>query len=324
MLSFFKSRQPITFLGVIILFFILKLPFFAIVGMPDVQPIQNNWFEAGVLFSENFTFNIILAQICIFAQAFWFNYLFHKADYNENRTMVPALYYILLTTLLPVFNVFSVYTLLGFILLSLFHTLLKINTKNTTLLHCFNLGVLGGILFLLNFHFILFIPFLFFIVYTLKPFKAEEYLMLLFGILLPVYFILSFCYLFDISNNIKTISIRNFYFFRFSRNTFFTINLCLTVIYLIFSFINLNGIMYSTGFKRRKNLYLLIFYFIGMGLTVTLSGNYDETILSILFIPVGIFLSLLMLRIRKKRMAEILNAIFVLVTFVTNSIMIFK
>ena len=34
----------------------------------------------------------------------------------------------------------------------------------------------------------------------------------------------------------------------------------------------MRGIMYSTGFKRRKNLNMLIFYFVGMVLVI-LSGH---------------------------------------------------
>ena len=102
------------------------------------------------------------------------------------------------------------------------------------------------------------------------------------------------------------------------------INLLLTGVYLLFSFISMRGIMYSTGFKRRKNLNMLIFYFVGMVLVILLSGHLDETVFALLFIPVSIFLSLFMLRIRKKRLGEILNAIFVIVIFVTNIVRIFK
>ena len=69
---------------------------------------------------------------------------------------------------------------------------------------------------------------------------------------------------------------------------------------------------------------MLIFHFVGMVLVILLSGHLDETVFALLFIPVSIFLSLFMLRIRKKRLGEILNAIFVIVIFVTNIVRIFK
>ena len=49
-----------------------------------------------------------------------------------------------------------------------------------------------------------------------------------------------------------------------------------------------------------------------------------SVVFSYLILPVSIFLTLLMLRIRKKRLGEILNAIFVLVIFVTNIVRIIK
>jgi len=102
------------------------------------------------------------------------------------------------------------------------------------------------------------------------------------------------------------------------------INLISASVMLLFSFVSLRGIMYSVGFKRRKNLIMLIFLFLGLIATVLFSGNLDETTLSLLILPIGVFLSLFMLRIRKKQIGEILNAIFVIVIFVTNIIRIFK
>lgn len=69
---------------------------------------------------------------------------------------------------------------------------------------------------------------------------------------------------------------------------------------------------------------MLIFFFVGIVLLILFSGNLDVTVFSLLFIPVSIFLTLFMLRIRKKRLGEILNAIFVIVIFVTNIVRLFK
>jgi len=111
--------------------------------------------------------------------------------------------------------------------------------------------------------------------------------------------------------------------FRFERNIFNFIVFVLTAIYMIMSFVSLRGIMYSTGFKRRKNVNMLIFFFIGTTITIVSSSNLDETTLSFLFIPVSIFLALFMLRLRNKKWTEIFNAIFVLVTFITNLVRVF-
>lgn len=324
MLSYFKSQQPATVLAFLLFFIIVKIPFFFADNIVSISDVHNLWNSVGLLLSGNFFLNFLLAQICLFLQAIWFNYLFHKADYHEGNTMIPAIYFALVTSLIPQFNAFSIYVFIVFILLGLVQTFLIITIKENAKLECFNAGFLTGFLVIFNIHFIIFIPFLFLILYAIKPFRFNEYLMLLFGILFPVYMSAGICYILDFPINGNLFSAANYYFFRLHKNIFNTINFILTASYVLFSFVSLRGIMYSTGFKRRKNLNMLIFFFVGMITTIIFSGNLDETVFSLLFIPVSIFLTLFMLRIRKKRLGEILNAIFVIVIFVTNIVRIFK
>ena len=324
MLSYFKSQQPQTVVVFILTFFVLKIPFLIASAQVPVTGIQYFWGSVGLLLSKSFLLNFILAQLCIFVQAIWFNYLFHEADYHEGSSMIPALYFTLATSLIPQFNELSIYLLIGFVLLLMLQTFLSITVKESTKLECFNTGILGGLLCIINLHFILFIPFLFLILYAIKPFRFNEYLMLFFGILFPVYLALAISYLCDFLININAVSPLLFHFTQLYNNIPDYINLLMTVIYLLFSFISLRGIMYSTGFKRRKNLNMLIFFFVGMVFTILFSGDLDETVFSLLLIPVSIFLSLFMLRIRKKRLGEILNAIFVLTILIVNIVRIFK
>jgi hypothetical protein len=324
MLSFFKSQQPVTVLTFIFFFIFIKTPFAFSGAAESILEVKNLWGSAGLLFSGNFFLNFLVAQLCVLGQAIWFNYLFHKSDYHEGSSMIPALYFTLVTSLIPQFNVFSVYLIILFLLLMLFQTFLLITVKESSRLECFNAGVLGGVLVLINLQFIVLVPFLFLILYAIKPFCINEYLMLLFGILFPVYIAMSVSYVFDLFMSINNFNIQLYDFSQVFIIIPNAINLILTGIYLLFSFISLRGIMYSTGFKRRKNLNMLIFLFTGLVVTITLSGNLDETVFSLLFIPVSIFLTLFMLRIRKKRLGEILNVIFVSVIFVTNIVRLFK
>lgn len=324
MLSYFKSQQPPTVLAFILTFILVKIPFLLAYKITAVQGVQHLWGTHGLLLSGSFLLNFLLAQICLLAQAVWFNYLFHKADYHDGSSMIPALYFSLATSLIPQFNEFSIYLVIGFLLLMMFQTFLSITIKESTRLECFNAGVLGGILCILQVNFVLFLPFLFLILYAIKPFRFNEYLMLFFGILFPVYLAFSLSYVLDFFININIFHFSLFHFHKIFSQIPDSINLLLTAVYLLFSFISLRGIMYSTGFKRRKNLNMLIFFFVGIVLLILLSGNLDVTVFSLSFIPVSIFLTLFMLRIRKKRLGEILNAIFVIVIFVTNIVRLFK
>ena len=322
MLSYLKSLQPSSIILFLCIFFIVKIPML-LVSTPAILPIPNFWGSLGAFGQGSFILNSLPVQICLLGQAIWFNYLFHKADFHEGSSMIPALYFTLVTSLLPQFNVLSIYTIITFLLLLLFQTYLTISTQENSRVECFNIGMLGGVLCLLSVHFIAFIPFLFFILLAIKSFRINEYIMLFFGLLFSVYIALSISYLFDIFLNISAVKFGIFNIQQLNGNLLDVIILIVSAVYLFFSFISMRGILYSTGVKRKKNIRILIFLFIGMLLVITLSPSTDNAILSLLFIPISIFLSLLMLRIRKKRVGEILNSVFIGIIFVITIIRCF-
>lgn len=322
MLSYLKSQQPTSIILFLFLFFILKIPLLFI-KIPAIVPMPNFWGNLGAMQQDSFIFNRLPALLCLLGQAIWLNYLFHKADFHEGSSMIPALYFTLVTSLLPEFNVLSIYTLITFLLLLLFQTYVTISTLDSCLIECFNVGILGGILCLLSVQFVVFIPFLFLIVLVIKSFRAKEYIMLLFGFLFSVYIALSTSYLFDMFLNIKAIELGIFQIQQLNDNLLDVVVLMLCTVFVLFSFISMRNILYSTGVKRKKNIRVLVLFFLGMILSVTFSHHFDNSILSLLFIPVSIFLSLLMLRIRKKRLGEILNGVFIGTIFVVNIIRYF-
>lgn len=190
-------------------------------------------------------------------------------------------------------------------------------------MEAFNMGLLGGILVLLDVHFLFFLPFLFLMLYVLKPFRFKEFMLLLFGWMMPVYFYLAIAYLFDVHINLSAYSLKHFSFFRLDRDVLGSINLIATTLLIMFSFISLRGIMYSTGFKRKKNVSMLIVLIIAMSIILVFSGRHAPDMLQIVFIPAAVLLSLLMLRIRKKKLGEIFNAVYIAIILAVNLLRIF-
>lgn len=324
MLSYFKVQQPISFLLFVAVFIGLKFPYFLHFQTIPIAPVQNWWTSLDLFLSNNVVLNVCIAQLCILIQAIWFNYLFNQADFHESNSLIPALIFATVTATIPQFNQFDIYTIIGFLLLLLFQITLNINSRESAKLESFNLGLIGGILVLINVHFIVLIPFLFLMLYALKSFRISEYILLFFGILFVFYMAIGISYVFEIPLIVDDLTLKTFYLFQFQKDIYNAILLILVAVYLCFSFISLRGILFSTSFKRRKNINMLILFFIASIATIVFARNSDESILSQLFIPVSVFLALFMLRIRKKRLGEILNAIFITVTIVTNIVRFLK
>ena len=322
MFSIFKTQQPISIFAFFLFFIVIKIPFIFLTNIP-IAPLQNLW-DLKFNCSTGYLLNFLIAQVCLLVQALWLNYLFHKADYHESNSMFPAVFFALLSAVLPTFNVLSVYLLMNFILLLLMQTFLSITTTENAKVECYNVGFLGGILLLLNINYIPFILCLFLMLYAVKSFRINDYFLLLFGILTPIYLGLGISYVAEISLNADIFSWSNFYFLRIHYDILNCISLITVVVFLLFSFISLRGILFSVGFKRRKNFNMLVYFLIGIVLSVLWSGSLDETTFSLLFIPASIFLALFMLRIRKRKLGEVLSVIFVVTIFIVNIVRIFK
>lgn len=324
MIAYFKSQHISTVLVFILLFICLKIPFLISGTLVPIAKVNQLWGTSGLLLQDYLFINRLLAMSSLLIQAFWFNFLFHKASYHESNSMIPALYYALISSLLPEFNVFSYYHIIAFILLALFHSFLLITERDNTKIYCFNVGVLVGLLVLIYPNFLYFVPFFFVIIFVISNASVSEYVLMIFGVTFPFYLAISLSYILNNPINLSVLHVFNFNFFTLTNNTLTLIVLAVTALYLLFSFVSMRGIMFSSGIKRRKNVNLLILQLLGMTTVVLLNDKADETSGVLLFIPVSIFLTLFMLRIRKKRLGEILNVIFVLVTIVTNVIRLFE
>lgn len=318
MLSFFKSQQPVAIVFFIILFGILKLTFF--IGPPDAARAMmgGSWMWSAQLFLNLAAISCLMAQACLFMLAAWFNYLFHQADYHESNTMLPAVYFTLVTSTLPVFNYFNEFHLLLFLFLWLFRVLLQINSLESAKAESFNAGFVYGAIILLMPGVVLFLPFLFIILYILKSFRFHEFVLLLLGVITPIYLAAGVGYLLGYTWDPSVYRIGIFYPFDIQLDVFDRIILVLTGLYLIFSFVSLRGILFSVGFKRRKNVNMTIWFFLGMVAVVLGNARLGMPVLALLWLPVSIFLTLLILRVRRKKAPEILHTVFLLTIFIIN------
>jgi hypothetical protein len=219
---------------------------------------------------------------------------------------------------LPAFNFLSIYHLLIFLFLLLFRVLLQINSMESANAESYNAGFITGLLILLMPGLVIFLPFLFVILYMLKSFRISEFILLLPGVGTSIYLAAGIGYLFDFNWHPSIYWSALFYPFEQVSDIYDTILLILSGTYLLFSFISLRGILFSVGFKRRKNVNMIVWLFLGLGLVVAGNGKLGLPVLAVLWLPVSTFLTLLILRARRKRVPEILHTVFVLTIFIIN------
>lgn len=144
-----------------------------------------------------------LAVINLVGQSLYFNKIANDADLFSNKNYLPALSYILFTSLLPEWNYLSAPIISNWLLLFALSGMLKLQGQNAPRKIIFNIGFAiscAGILSLPYFSFFILI---FLALSILRPFKLGEWTIALLGFLTPLYFLTGILFL---TNQLSQIS----------------------------------------------------------------------------------------------------------------------
>ncbi|RYY98650.1 MAG: hypothetical protein EOO11_07415 [Chitinophagaceae bacterium] len=198
MLALFKQKAPGTIAILFITALLLKLPLFshpALVRTATDGPLFRSlaaWLQAGSPLYAG-----ILAFVLLFVGAVMVNYVVNEYRMTARQTFLPALAFLLITSLVPEWSLLSAPLVSSLLLLVAFSQCLHLYAASRANGRIFNIGLLTG---LAGFFFV---PSLFFGVLALiclavlRPFRVNEVLMLLLGVLTPTYFWAVYLFLTD-------------------------------------------------------------------------------------------------------------------------------
>ncbi|GDX41846.1 hypothetical protein LBMAG22_03750 [Bacteroidota bacterium] len=195
MIALFYKKNPYTPFLLLIFAVVVKLPLF----LAPVLPIQEK--NQGLLF-EYFTKWIIaqtsiaplifslLSFLILFAQAIYLNYFFNRHRMTSRPTDLPGMAYLLGTSLLPTWSVWSAPLLINLLILFLLAHLFESYSLSDIRKPLFNRGLAIGLgLFIYPPSLWLALWFVFSLL-IIRPVKIQEILIALLGLLTPIYFLL--------------------------------------------------------------------------------------------------------------------------------------
>lgn len=317
MINILKTNNFFAIAFLICIAIAIKLPFYYLhTPASIIQPIL---YKQVPLFQfQSDWLGFLVAQISIVIQSAWLNYLFLQSDLYPKQNFIPAYIFVLLSSTIISYNYFNFYHILIYLFLLIYTILLSIYHQTHAKSEAFIIGFIFGLFTFLFPNIIVFLPFLMSLFYILKPFVFKELLILISGLLFLWFYIFSFNYLLDLD-------IQNpfdFYFYTYNfinqDNYFKYIAFFTSLLLLLMSFISLKGIAFATTVKRKKNVNLIVVLLIGFVSVSLLSSRFLPDAFALLFIPFTFFLSLLFLRIKRIKFAEILNLIFILTIFIIH------
>lgn len=199
MLKLFRSSSPYSVIALFAIAIGLKLSF--LIHPVQVAPFQDQtiWNFLMSLFglgkgSFGLTF---FAIVNIVLQALYLNKTTREFDLFPYDSYLPALSYVLITSLMPEWNYFSAFLVANWFILAILYNLLKLYAQSDVAKSIFNIGAFVSLSAILVFPNILFLLLIFAGLAILRPFKIKEWVMVVLGILTPVYFLVALLYLTD-------------------------------------------------------------------------------------------------------------------------------
>jgi len=261
-------------------------------------------------------FYSVFSIIILFIEAVLINRMVTKNRFTRDMSLLPGMFFILLSSLSPEMQRFSpFFTGVFFVILS-FNELFKTYKKYLSERLLFNSGLYMSIAVLFYFDFsILFIILILGFV-SIRAFKIREFLQLFTGVLTVVYL-----YAFAIFMMDKKIVFPAVKFHSVSQ--YYTQDIPLIIIYSIMIFLVLYTIFTYRKFIIKKSIqsqkkinilfWLLLFT---IGISVFINPHYLLNYLIVIAFPLSIFTAMIFQRIKNNLIAEIVNLIIIFAMFI--------
>ncbi|MDP1726091.1 MAG: DUF6427 family protein [Bacteroidota bacterium] len=271
MLSIFRSKSIFSIICLLAFTILIRLS--TIFYSSPVEPNINTPF-AQLVFDWIRSFggyefkSYLIASVFIFFQALLVNYISssHSILYKDN--LLPALFFVLLNSLYPQQLVLSPQILANTFIILLLYRLCYLYESKLPLLLVFDAGMLLGLGLLFSYDLIIYLPFILISVLYMTSFNLRYWMVAIFGIVLPVYFL---GVIFFLTNHLN-----DFIFsfqYSFNKSYFNPIGIqfqqgviwILIIPVFVFSFIDIQLNFYRHKVKtRRIQLVLLIMLLFGI------------------------------------------------------------
>jgi len=193
MTGIFKQKTPVNILLLLVFGIALKWPAFTHPHI--VLPAQKD----GILYHEllkalapagarNPVFYPVLMLLLQFMQALMLTRFINGQRMMNKPTYFPGMAYLLITSLVPEWNVFSAPLLVNTILLFILHALFRTYNQPEAKGALFNIGLALGIAVFIFFPALSFVTWVLLALAVMRPFRLNEWVLCLLGVTAPFYF----------------------------------------------------------------------------------------------------------------------------------------
>ena len=202
MVGIFKANNPFNTFLLFIYGLLLKLAWFIHPQIPVTQETDGFLFRKllDILGDIGLSFSLIYpltTYFLLFIQAITFNKLINEPKMMQRVNYLPAMSYLLITSMFTEWNVLTAPLVINTFLIWVWANMSTLynNTKPKSTLY--NTGLLIGVCSLFYFPSLAFILLILFALLVSRPFIVAEWVISFLGVLTPYYFLLSYLFLTD-------------------------------------------------------------------------------------------------------------------------------
>lgn len=202
MTGIFKANNPFNTFALFIYGLLLKLAWFLHPRIPLPQKTDGFLFTGLLLklkIAESATPVIypMITYLLLFTQAVAFNKVMNNQRLMQRTNYLPAMSYLLITSLFAEWNILSAPLIINTLLIWVWAKMSSVHGSNKPKTILYNLGVVIGLSTFFYFPSLAFSILIIFALLLTRPFKLSEWVIALVGIITPYYFLFAWLYLTD-------------------------------------------------------------------------------------------------------------------------------
>ncbi|MDP4285091.1 MAG: DUF6427 family protein [Bacteroidota bacterium] len=295
MTGIFRANNPLNSFLLFMYGILLKLVWFIHPQVPEIQKSGEFLFNNILGFIKP-TFDAypvsysLITYLLLFTQAISFNQVMINRKLMQKPNYLPALSYLLITSMFSEWNILSAPLIINTLLIWILAKMTNLYNNKHAKTTLYNIGAVIGICSFLYFHSLAFLLLIIFALLITRPFKIAEWIIPLIGIFTPWYFLFTWLFLTD--------KLYSFHLpgFKISYPLFAQNNIEYAALILVFLLVIIGGFFVQSFASKqivqvRKSWSLLLLYLMVALLIPFINNSYNFEYWMLAIVPVSAFVA---------------------------------
>ncbi|MBC7848226.1 MAG: hypothetical protein H7Y31_00750 [Chitinophagaceae bacterium] len=277
MIGIFRQKNSSNVIILLVYTLALKFNLFLKPLAPLEQSDDNYLYRGLVNFLQGMNlppiFYSFIAFILLFTQATLLNRICNTQKMLAKPTYLPAMAYILVTSLMPAWNQFSAPLVVNSLLIWIYYRMVLLYNTQKGSSAIFNIGVMMGMVTLFYQPAVLFVLLIWFALFIMRPFIIREWIIGLLGVTTPYYFLAIVLFLTNQWSWKKVMPLIDFSLPEMPSSILITISIILLVLGFIIGGFYVQNNLSKMLIQVRKNWSLLLLYLIVSTFIILVNGS---------------------------------------------------